>query len=192
MKENAMIEKIRSYVPYNEQEEKDRSILLWTLTHHGKECFSRENLAMHFSASAWITDESREKVLMAYHSLYDAWAWTGGHADGETDLLSVAIREAYEETGVTARALSSDIFSIEVLNVDGHEKRGQYVPTHLHLNVTYLLEADSRAPLRVKEDENKAVRWFTLEEALENCSEPWMVQRIYSKLNEKLRRFIKE
>lgn len=192
MKEKAMIEKIRSYVPYNEQEEKDREILLWALTHHGKECFSRENLAMHFSASAWITDESRKKVLMAYHSLYDAWAWTGGHADGETDLLSVAIREAHEETGVTARALSSDIFSIEVLNVDGHEKRGQYVPTHLHLNVTYLLEADSRAPLRVKEDENKAVRWFTLEEALENCSEPWMVQRVYSKLNEKLRRFIKE
>ena len=114
-------------------------------------------------------------------------SWTGGHADGETDLLSVALREVREETGVkNVSAVSKEIFSLEVLTVDGHEKRGQYVPSHLHLNLTYLLEADETDPLTVCEEENKGVAWFLPEDALKASSEPWFVRRIYSKLNDKL------
>ena len=81
------------------------------------------------------------RFLMAYHNIYDSWAWTGGHADGEADFLKVAIREAMEETGITrVTPVTEDIFSLEVLTVDGHEKKGAYVSSHLHLNVTYLLE----------------------------------------------------
>lgn len=180
-------EALQKYRPFNEQESRDKAILLQAL--EMENCFSRENLILHFTASSWITDQSREHVLMAYHRLYDAWAWTGGHADGEEDLLAVALREANEETGVHAWPLSKDIFSIEILTGNGHEKRGIYVPSHLHLNVTYLLQADRNEAIRSKEDENKAVAWFTLDEALKNCSEPWMVERIYSKLNAKLRAF---
>ena len=176
---------LQGYSCWNEQEEQELPLLLKALDEEN--IFLRENLRNHFTASAWITNRSRDKVLMAYHKLYDAWAWTGGHADGEKDLLHVAMKEAQEETGVHAVPLDTNIFSIEILNVNGHEKRGIYVPSHLHLNVTYLLEADENEAIRSKEDENSAVRWFTLDEALENCSEPWMVQRIYSKLNAKLR-----
>ena len=80
-----------------------------------------------------------------------------------------------------------DIFSLEILTVDGHEKRGVYVPSHLHLNITYLLEADESETLRVKPDENSGVRWFPIEEAPGASSEPWMAERIYRKLNEKLK-----
>ena len=83
--------------------------------------------------------------------------------------------------------MSADIFSLESLNVDGHEKRGVYVPSHLHLNVTYLLEADDHDPLTVCEAENSGVKWFGLDEALRASSEPWFVDRIYRKLNDKLR-----
>ena len=72
--------------------------------------------------------------------------------------------------------------------MDGHEKRGKYVSSHLHLNVTYLLEADDTEALRVCKDENKGVAWFSLEGALEASTEPWFVKRIYGKLNEKLKR----
>ena len=127
-------------------------------------------------------------MLMAFHKIYQSWAWTGGHADGDRDLLAVAKREAMEETGVTEiRVISEDIFSLEILTVDGHEKRGVYVPSHLHLNVTYLLEADEAEVLRIKPDENSGVRWFLLEEALAACSEPWMIERVYKKLNAKVR-----
>ena len=70
--------------------------------------------------------------------------------------------------------------------MDGHIKRGSYGPSHLHLNVTYLLEADEKEVLRIKPDENSGVRWFPLEEALKVCTEPWMVEWIYTKLNKKL------
>ena len=113
--------------------------------------------------------------------------WLGGHADGDHDLLAVALREAQEESGLAAvRAVSPELFSVEILTVDGHEKRGHYVPSHLHLNVTYLLEADPALPIRCKPDENSRVGWFGLDEAVAASSEPWFRERIYSKLNAKL------
>lgn len=176
------------YTPENEQEENDRKIML-DLMQKEDDLLTRDNKTAHFTASAWIVNRERTKVLMAYHNIYQAWAWTGGHADGEEDLLLLALREANEETGIHAHPVTEEIYSLEILTVDGHEKRGAYVSSHLHLNVTYLLEADEAEMVRVRIGENTAVRWFTLSDALTNCSEKWMVERVYRKLNEKLERF---
>ena len=78
------------------------------------------------------------------------------------------------------------IFSLEVLTVDGHEKRGRYVGSHLHLNVTYLAVASPEEPLRVKPDENSGVRWVDLDDVCTVSTEPWIADRIYRKLIEKL------
>ena len=177
---------IARYVPFNEQEARDKAVILSFLDHN-EDAFQRTNLLAHMTASAWVVNRERSRVLMVYHRLYDSWSWTGGHADGDEDLLAVALREVREETGVkSARPVSEEIYSLEVLTVDGHEKRGEYVPSHLHLNVTYLLEADEQDPLTVCEAENSGVRWFTLEDALKASTEPWFVERIYKKLNDKL------
>lgn len=110
--------------------------------------------------------------------------------DGERDLLRVAVREACEESGLrSVRPVNEAVFSVEILTVNGHEKRGAYVSSHLHYNVTYLLEADAGAPLRVKRDENSAVKWFALDQAVAASDEPWMRERVYKKLNQKLRAF---
>ena len=181
------IEEIRNFVPGCEQEEKDRALMLAAWETYGDAILERSCELFHLTASSMVFNRERTKVLMAYHNIFQSWAWTGGHADGETDLLAVAMREAKEETGVTEiRALSELPFSIEILTVDGHVKRGSYVPSHLHLNVTYLLEADEDEVLRVKPDENSGVKWFPLEEALAASTEAWMVERVYRKLNEKL------
>ena len=182
-----IIEEIKKYRPCNAQEQRDQALILDFLEKNG-DAFLRSNLLAHMTASSWIVNPERTKTLMVYHNLYDSWSWTGGHADGETDLLSVALREAREETGIAhVRPLSPEIFSLEVLTVDGHEKRGEYVPSHLHMNVTYLLEAEESDTLHVCREENSGVAWFTLEEALKASSEPWFVERIYKKLNGKLR-----
>lgn len=179
---------LRAFRPWNEQEERDRDALLRLLESRQAPC-GREDPA-HLTASAWVVSPGRDRVLLAYHNLYDSWAWLGGHADGERDLLSVALREVREESGLEdARPVSRDVYSVEILTVDGHEKRGRYVSSHLHLNVTFLLEADPGAPVRRKADENSAVGWFGLEEAVAASTEPWFQKRIYSKLNAKLAGF---
>ena len=87
--------------------------------------FSRENTVAHITASAWVVNKERSKVLMAYHNIYNSWSWLGEHADGETDLLSVAVREVKEEAGISnVRPISDEIFSLESLTVDGHVKKG--------------------------------------------------------------------
>ncbi len=184
---NDLMRQLIEYKPYNEQEERDRKAIIALLSSDVVDPYTRENLTAHMTASAWIVNEERTKVLMVYHNLYDSWSWTGGHADGERDMLYVALKEAREETGVEhIRPVSEEIFSVECLTVDGHEKRGQYVPSHIHMNVTYLLEADEKDVLHICEGENSGVKWFSLDDALKASSEPWFVERIYKKLNEKL------
>lgn len=183
--------KIIKYYQCNEQEKADKDMLLELLKKE-KNLFSRDNKLCHFTASAWIVNEERTKVLMIYHNIYDSWSWTGGHADGETDLLKVAIQEAKEETGLkNIKVLSEDIFSIEILTVDGHIKNGKYVSSHLHLNITYLLEAKESDSLSVKEDENSGVRWVELEES-EKISKEENMKVIYKKLNKKLNEKLKK
>ena len=182
-----IVKDIEKYRPCNEQERHDQALILDFLNRN-EDAFLRSNRLAHMTASAWIVNPARTKTLMVYHKLYDSWSWTGGHADGETDLLAVALKEAGEETGIVhVRPVSGEIFSLEVLTVDGHEKRGEYVSSHLHLNVTYLLEAEESDTLRICKEENSGVAWFTLEEALKASTEPWFVERIYKKLNGKLR-----
>ena len=180
-------EQIKAYRPWNEQERQDQ-VLILDFLRKNPDAFYRTNLLAHMTASAWVVNPQRSKVLMVYHRLYDSWSWAGGHADGEEDLLAVALREVREETGVQRlRPVTEEIYSLEVLTVDGHEKHGRYVPSHLHLNVTYLLEAEEDQPLRICEAENSGVAWFSLADALSASTEPWFVERIYKKLNEKLK-----
>ena len=160
-------EDIANYRPFNEQERRDKQVILDFLDNNG-DAFLRSNLVAHMTASAWIVNPERTKTLLVYHRIFDSWSWTGGHADGEEDLLAVALREVREETGVKApQPVMEDIYSLEVLTVDGHEKHGEYVPSHLHMNVTYLLEADESETLHICREENSGVAWFSLEEALE-------------------------
>lgn len=178
--------KIEEYEPYNEQEQKDKQTILKYMNTFDN-LLIRENEFAHFTASSWAVNQQRTKVLMVYHNIYQAWTWTGGHSDGEANLLKVAIKELKEETGVkNVKPLKQDIFSLETLTVDGHVKKGKYVSSHIHLNLTYLLEVDEKEILHKKEDENNGVKWVSLEKIDEVSTEEWIKKNIYAKLNKKM------
>lgn len=178
---NAQIE---AYIPATVQEMADKQNILRYMAQFD-DTLTRNNPILHFTASSWVVNPDRSKALMIYHNIYDSWAWTGGHADGNADLFAVAVKEAKEETGLDTFRSDGEIFSLEILCVNGHVKRGSYISSHLHLNLTYLLTADEQEQLRIKPDENSGVSWFPLAEAVEASSEPWM-RGIYKKLNSKL------
>ena len=176
---------LENYVPVNEQEEADKSLMLDYIKNF-KDTLTRENKSCHFTASSWIVNKERTKVLMIYHNIYDSWAWTGGHCDGDPDVLHVAIKEAEEETSLrTVKPLIEGLASIEILTVDGHVKKGKYVSSHVHLNCSFLLEADENEMLYIKEDENSGVKWVDIDEVIQLTNEAKMVP-IYKKLNNRV------
>ena len=105
MTRRELIYDIERYCPFNEQEEKDKALILnWIKANDN--AFSRENAVAHMTASAWVVNKDRSKVLMVYHNIYHSWSWLGGHADGETNLLAVAIREVKMVTTMLDEAFS--------------------------------------------------------------------------------------
>ena len=175
-----------NYQCFNMQEENDRKQILYYLD-HDINILTRDNEQAHLTVSAWILNSDHNKVLMAYHNLYHSWAWLGGHADGNDDLIAVAYKEIKEESGIEkVRLLDDNIFSLEVLCVDGHMKKGKYVSSHLHLNITYLFEADDKQDIRIKEDENSAIGRIAIDDIRNKVTEQWFMDNIYQKLIDKI------
>ena len=142
-----LTEAIRNYLPSDDREAADKVAFLQFLEAFGETSYDRENLVGHVTATAWVSNERRDKVL------------PGGHADGERDLKQTAIKEVREETGLTNLFINNKIISLSVLTVEAHVKRGQFVPAHLHFDVTYLIETDEHETLVTAPEENSALRW---------------------------------
>ncbi len=179
------IEMIKHYVPYNEQEEKDKQFFI--NCESKDQILTRDNELAHLTSSYFVVNKARNKVLCTYHNIYNSWTWGGGHADGDDDMLYVAKKELKEETSLQNFKLLLNIpISIESLPVQGHRKRGKFVSAHIHLNVTYLFEASENEEIKIKTDENSNVAWLTFEELIEKSTEPFMIP-IYKKIIEKIK-----
>ena len=177
-------EKIESYIPFDEQEQKDKEQYLEFIDKFD-DVLTRDNIFGHFSASAFVVNKERNKMVVVYHIINDGWIYPGGHADGEDDFLSVAVREVKEETGLKVKVLDENIYSIQSAPVKGHIKRGKYVSAHLHLDVLYIMEADDKIPLVYREDESKGVKWIPFEEA-DNDTMCDFIRPVHKKLIKKL------
>ena len=125
-------------------------------------CFSRDCFDPgHLTASAWIVSREQRSVLLTHHRKLDRWLQLGGHADGETDLRAVALREAREESGMDDfRILPGDGEGL-ILDVDVHviPARGDE-PRHEHHDIRFLFEASESVPIRRQRSESKAMAWF--------------------------------
>lgn len=178
-------QEIENYIPFNEQEKKDKEQFLRFIDTFD-DVLTRDNIFGHFSASAFLVNKKRNKMVVVYHIINDGWIYPGGHADGDDNLLSVAVREVEEETGLKAKILDENIYAIQSAPVKGHIKSGKYVSSHIHFDVLYLMEADDKIPLKYKENESKGVKWISFEEADDKtmCD---FIRPIHKKIIEKLK-----
>lgn len=185
------IEELKRYVPVNEQEAQDLAVMREFIDCFADSCLLRSNAFGHFSASAWVINQTGDKVLLNFHNIYKNWGWLGGHADGQRDLKEVALKEVREESGLQRiDAVKPEPISLEILPVAYHLKHGKFVNSHLHMNLTYLIQADEREELRIKPDENSGLQWVELDKAVELTNEECM-KPIYEKLNRVVREYVK-
>ncbi len=123
----------------------------------------------HFTGSALVTDGAR--VALVFHRKLGRWLQPGGHAEmaDRGDLARTALREAREETGLPVQLHAS---APRPLDVDVHQIPARPgTPAHLHLDVRFLAVADGLAPLLGQAAEVAEVRWFTLEDALQQADD---------------------
>jgi len=143
-----------------------------------QDCFYRELWPMHVTGSTWVVCPGREKVLLLHHLKLDQWFQPGGHADGDHDILNVALKELSEETGLQAsqiRLLSEDVFDVDIHGIPA--MHGD--PAHEHIDIRFLVEIDDQIEIPGN-DESHEVRWVTLEQASHfnnNMSTRRMVQK---------------
>ena len=181
-------EMLLNFVPSCEQEERDKEFLLKYIETYD-DVLTRENTYGHLTSSAFVVNEDLSKALILHHNIFNGFIYSGGHADGEFDLYSVAVREVFEETGLEVFPLiDNNIFAIQSLPIKGHIKKGKYVPAHIHYDILYLLVAKNidMDKIRVLESENSQVKWCNLEDTYNEEAVEW-IRPINEKIVKKIR-----
>jgi 8-oxo-dGTP pyrophosphatase MutT (NUDIX family) len=131
-----------------------------TFVEEHEDIFYRELWPAHVTGSAWVVSPDRSRVLMMHHRKHDQWFQPGGHADGDADILRVALRETAEETGMEpsqVRLLSTEVFDVDIHAIPaiGDE------PQHEHIDVRFLVEIDDSLEVPGN-DESHEVIWVDL------------------------------
>ncbi|MDD4555711.1 MAG: NUDIX domain-containing protein [Alphaproteobacteria bacterium] len=185
------IDFINTYVPYDEAEKASVEAIRTFVEKFKENIYCRSNILGHACGSAWIVNKERTKVLMAHHNIYKSYNWIGGHADGETNLLNVALRETEEETGLKNIKTLNDgnPFDINMEFVIPHVRKGESINAHLHLTFVFLFEADENEKLIINEEENSALTWIDVEKVLDFADNH--MYPIYARIIEKVKK-IKE
>ena len=127
------------------------------------DCFERKLLHGHVTGSAWVVSPARDKVLLMHHRKHNEWFQPGGHADGDADILRVALRETHEETGIPAehiRLVDGTVFDVDIHTIP--PMKGE--PRHRHYDIRFLLEIDDSLPVPGN-DESHEILWVPVYEA---------------------------
>lgn len=125
-----------------------------------EDCLLRSQLEGHLTGSAWVVDASRQRTLLTHHRKLDKWLQLGGHADGDPDLLNVALREAGEESGLAnLRAVTSELFDVDRHLIPARKSD----PEHWHFDLRFMIEGDPDEPLTVT-NESKDLAWVDIDQ----------------------------
>lgn len=154
---DALLELLRRYSPPT-ADRASEVIRIISFVEREPACAERSHQFGHLTGSAWVVNAERSKALLLHHRKLDRWMQPGGHADGELDLLAVALREAREESGLSRiKPVSGEVFDVDIHEIPPFKD----IPAHYHFDVRFLLVADdTEAPSR--NDESNEVKWIEL------------------------------
>jgi 8-oxo-dGTP pyrophosphatase MutT (NUDIX family) len=162
------IKQIERYDPKTAKDEAIKRAILRFIEKNQDDVLTRINSIAHFTASSIILNEDSSKMLMIHHKIYNTWTWQGGHADGEEDLLKVALKEAYEETGLqnlmVIKEGNEPVIRLDILPVREHIKYGEFITSHLHLNAAFVFLASEKESLNLNAKETNDIRWVVRQE----------------------------
>ncbi len=177
---------IKEYIPYGNQEIRDKKTILEFIETFENN-LSRENCFGHLTASTWVLNEDLSKILFLYHNDFKGYIYPCGHADEEENLLTVALKELEEETGLDDVFVYNEIFSLECGPVYNHIKKGKNVSAHIHHNISYLVivkNADM-GKIKILETENSSVEWFDISLVDTNTLVKWF-RPVFINVREKI------
>ena len=140
-----------------------------------EDAFQRDCDEGHLTASGIIVDASLSRTLLLFHPLYERWQQPGGHADGDTNLVRVALRESIEETGMADLKIWPEIVDVAVASGEGSRP-------HLHFDVRFLVFAQTVSEEPVS-PEGLRLRWFKRDELIEpdiSCRRRLMIEDAFA------------
>ena len=137
-------------------------------------CFLRENLQGHLTASAFVLNKAKTKTLLLHHAKLNRWLQPGGHADGDSDLAAVALKETQEETGLK----NLELIDYKIFDIDIHTiPQRKDVPEHLHYDVRFLIIAQENEAFTVSH-ESTALAWIPLGEVVNYCNDASILRMV--------------
>ena len=155
MKRNKLLLLLENYQPTAEEQIFKKEMIDFAQAH--EDCFERSLLIGHFTASSWLVNKDNTQALLMHHTKLDRWFQLGGHCDGDSDVLAVALKEAQEESGITSiQAVHTGIFDLDVHVIP--EFKG--IPEHIHYDVRFLLRVANDEDI-VQNSESKELRWIS-------------------------------
>lgn len=150
---------LKLYSPVNPEDQSQRDCIL-TFVETEPQCFERSHLAGHITGSAWVMNKTGTQVLLTHHKKLNKWLQLGGHADGQSDIQSVALREAQEESGIEElQSLSPNIFDLDVHPIPERP----HEPAHLHYDIRFLFQTKGSEVFKVGHESNQ-LAWVNVEE----------------------------
>ncbi|WP_199100767.1 NUDIX hydrolase [Dyella sp. ASV21] len=148
-------------------------IELLAQAHHA---FVRESREAHFTGSAWLVSADGERVLLTHHRKLGRWLQLGGHADGDTDLARVALREAEEESGLDGLSVEPQPFDMDRHRIPA---RGEE-PEHWHYDVRFVVRAGANEQFQVSE-ESHALAWRSIRDIADDAASDESLRRMARK-----------
>jgi len=152
-----LIKQIDSYAPSTDVE-REMVVRFQKFIQQNTRCFERSLKEGHITGSAWLLNRGGDRVLMTHHKKLNKWLQLGGHADGESDILQVALREAQEESGILQVVpVRKEIFDIDIHRIP--ERPGE--PEHFHYDVRYLVQVSGDGDQFKVSDESNSLKWVS-------------------------------